>query len=64
VVSRRLHLSKDFSLPAEAITQTFGVLGKRGSGKSNLGTVMAEEMHEAGLPFVVAVNALAKGWRR
>jgi len=49
----KLRLSPDLSLPPEAITQTFAVLGKRGSGKSNLACVMAEEMHGAGLPFVV-----------
>lgn len=40
-------------LPADAITQTFGVLAVRGAGKSNLAAVMAEEMFSAGLPFVV-----------
>jgi len=52
-MSKRLHLSDDFSLPAEAITQTFGILAVRGSGKSNTAAVMAEEMARLSLPFVV-----------
>lgn len=49
----KLHLSEDLALPADAITQTFGVLAVRGAGKSDLAAVMAEEMFKAGLPFVV-----------
>lgn len=48
----KLTISSTLSLPPEAITQTFAILGKRGSGKTNLAVVMAEEMHEHGLPFV------------
>lgn len=58
---KRLHIATNLSLPAEAITQTFAVLGKRGAGKSNLGVVMAEEMHAAGLPFVV-VDPVSAWW--
>lgn len=58
---KRLHLSEDLSLPADAITQTFGVLAVRGAGKSNLAAVMAEEMYKAGLPFVV-VDPVGSWW--
>jgi hypothetical protein len=50
---KRLRLSDALTLPVEAVTQTFGILGKRGSGKSNAGRVLAEEMFAAGLPFCV-----------
>ena len=50
---KKLSLSDDIALPAEAVTQTFGILAVRGSGKSNTAAVMAEEMFDAGLPFVV-----------
>src|SRR3990167_7755643 len=50
---KALHIAPTLSLPADAITQTFGILAVRGAGKSNLGAVMAEGMFEAGLPFVV-----------
>ena len=42
-----------FSIPVEAVTQTFAIFGKRGSGKSNGGTVLAEEFYKAHQPFVV-----------
>jgi hypothetical protein len=48
-----LRISSDMALPVEAVTQTFGILGKRGAGKSNAGRVMAEEMFAAQLPFCV-----------
>jgi uncharacterized protein len=49
----RLYLGSDFYVPEDAITQTFAIFGKRGSGKSNAGTVLAEAMFKAHLPFVV-----------
>lgn len=49
---KKLELSPTFSIPADAVTQTFGVLAVRGAGKSNAAAVMAEEMFAAGLPFV------------
>lgn len=48
----KLRLADDLALPPEAVTQTFGILGMRGSGKSNAGVVMAEEMYRAGLHWV------------
>jgi hypothetical protein len=48
-----LKIADSFSLPADAVTQTFGILAIRGAGKSNTAAVMAEEMFDAGLPFVV-----------
>jgi hypothetical protein len=48
-----LHLSKDLSLPVEAVTQTFAILAKRGAGKTYTAAVMVEEMLKAGLQLVV-----------
>lgn len=48
-----LRLARGFSLPEDAVTQTFGILAVRGSGKTNTAVVMAEEMYAARQPFVV-----------
>lgn len=42
-----------FALPLDAALSTFAVLAIRRAGKSNVGVVMAEEMHAAGAPFIV-----------
>jgi uncharacterized protein len=47
------HISKDLSLPVEALTQTFAILAKRGAGKTYTAAVMVEEMLKAGLQLVV-----------
>ena len=46
-------LAKGLSLPPDAATQTFLIVGKRGSGKSTTAVRMAEQLHAAGVPFVV-----------
>jgi uncharacterized protein len=48
-----LRVSEDFCLPAEAVTQTFAILAKRGAGKTYTAAVLVEEMIKAGLPVVV-----------
>lgn len=48
-----LRLATDLVLPSDAVTQTFLVVGKRGSGKSNTAARLVEQMHRAKLPFVV-----------
>jgi len=40
----KLHIAESFSLPFDAVTQTFAVLAKRGVGKTYTASVMAEEM--------------------
>lgn len=47
-----LKLALDLALPAEAATQTFLVVGKRGSGKSNTAVRLAEQLYHAGVPWV------------
>jgi hypothetical protein len=44
----KLRIAPDFTLPPEAVTETFAILGIRGSGKTNTGVVMAEELLAAG----------------
>lgn len=58
---KNLRLSRGLTLPLDAVTQTFGILAKRGAGKSNVAAVMAEEMFEASLPFVV-VDPVGAWW--
>lgn len=48
-----LQLSEDLQLPAEAVTETFTIVAKRGSGKSHTAAVMVEEFVSAGLPVCV-----------
>jgi DNA helicase HerA-like ATPase len=47
-----LRLSHDFSIPAEAVTQTFAILAKRGVGKTYTAAVMTEEFLKLHLPVV------------
>lgn len=48
-----LKLSEKLWLPPEAVTETFAVLGMRGSGKTNFGVVLVEELVGAELPVAV-----------
>lgn len=42
----------NYSLPVEALVQTFAIMGIRGSGKSTTARVLAEELFTAGLPWI------------
>jgi hypothetical protein len=50
---RSLQLAKHLTLPIDAVTQTFAIFGKRGSGKTNGATVLVEELLRANLNVVV-----------
>lgn len=56
-----LHIAPGFDLPTSAVTETFGILGQRGAGKSTAAVVIAEEMWDAGLPWV-AVDPKGDWW--
>lgn len=55
----KLKLGHGLTLPPDAVTQTFAIFGKRGSGKTNGATVFVEELLKAELPVVILdpVNA-------
>jgi uncharacterized protein len=48
-----LRIANNFLLPAEAATQTFAILAKRGVGKTYTAAVLTEEFLKAQLPVVV-----------
>lgn len=56
-----LDIAPGFSLPLDAATETFGILAKRGAGKSNAAVVMAEEMFDAQIPWV-AIDPKGDWW--
>lgn len=56
-----LHVGEDLTLPLDAITQSFALLAVRRAGKSNAAAVMAEEMRDAGLPWV-AIDPKGDWW--
>lgn len=56
-----LRIADDFSLPLEAVTQTFAILAKRGVGKTYTAAVLAEEMLKAQLPVVI-VDPIGVWW--
>lgn len=60
-MTKQLKIAKDFSLPLEAVTQTFAILAKRGVGKTYTASVMVEEMLKAGLRVVV-VDPIGVWW--
>lgn len=49
----KLYISDNLSLPLDAITQTFAILGIRGSGKTNTAVAIAEEMLKASQQIAV-----------
>jgi hypothetical protein len=56
-----LRVSPDLALSLEAVTETFGILAVKRAGKSNAAVVMAEEMFDAGLPWV-AIDPKGDWW--
>lgn len=58
---RPLRLSGALSLPLDAVTETFAIIGKRGAGKTATAVVLVEEFIAAGQPCVV-VDPLGVWW--
>jgi hypothetical protein len=52
-MTRALRLAADFTIPSDAVTQTFAILAKRGVGKTYTALVLVEELLKAGHPTVV-----------
>ena len=60
-VAPTLHIGDGFTLPAEAVTQTFSILAKRGVGKTYTASVLTEELLKANL-HVVVVDPIGVWW--
>ncbi len=56
-----LRVSTTLSLPDELVTHTLGILARKRVGKSNAAVVLAEEMYDAGIPWV-AVDPKGDWW--
>lgn len=52
-MTETIHLARDFHLPLDAVTQTFGIVGRKRSGKSHTACVLVEGMLSAGAQVVV-----------
>lgn len=61
MTKKTLDLAPDLSLPIDAVLHTFAFIGIRGAGKTVAATVMAEEMSEAGLPWI-AFDPIGVWW--
>lgn len=48
-----ISIAPGLDLPVEAATETFAILGKRGSGKTSTAVVLVEQLVNAGQPVVV-----------
>ncbi|MHA1573247.1 MAG: ATP-binding protein, partial [Alphaproteobacteria bacterium] len=48
-----LALARNLKLPLDAVTQTFGWIGQKGSGKTYFAGKFVEELYAVGAPFVV-----------
>lgn len=60
-MTRKLHISKELSLPIDAVTGTIVVYGNRGMGKTNFGSVLAEELSKARLHFAI-IDPMGVWW--
>lgn len=56
-----LQIAPNLELPAEAVTQTFAILAKRGVGKTYTASVMTEEMLKANL-HVIVIDPIGVWW--
>jgi len=54
VTDTRLRLAPELVLPAEAVTQTFAILAKRGAGKTYTALALVEELLRVSTQVVVA----------
>ena len=50
---KNLKISKELSLPIDAVTQTFAMIGRKGAGKTYLASMIAEQMLDAKAQVVV-----------
>jgi hypothetical protein len=57
----KLRMSKELSLPLDAVTQKLAFIGRTGSGKTYAATKLAELFGEAGAQFI-ALDPVGKWW--
>lgn len=57
----KLKISKEISLPIDAITQTMAAIGRKGSGKTYLSQMIAEQMLDAEAQVVV-IDPVGNWW--
>lgn len=60
-MASELHIADDLTLPIDAVTETFLIFGKRGSGKTTAASVLTEELLGAGLPVCV-IDPMGAWW--
>lgn len=56
-----IKIAEELTLPIDAITQTFAEIGKRGSGKTYLASMMAEQMIDTGGQIIV-IDPIGNWW--
>lgn len=56
-----MQIAPNLTLPIDAATGTFAILATKGAGKSNAAVVTAEEMYDAGVPWV-AIDPKGDWW--
>jgi uncharacterized protein len=61
VATPKLHISKDLSLPVDAVTSTLIIYGGKGMGKTNSASVLVEEFAAADLRFAV-IDPMGVWW--
>lgn len=61
MAKKTLKISKEISLPADAVTQTIGVIGRKGAGKTYLASVIVEHILDIKAQVVV-VDPVGVWW--
>lgn len=58
---KELKISKEISLPINAVTQTMAMIGRKGAGKTYLASMIAEQMLDTGSQVIV-VDPVGNWW--
>jgi|FLYK01.1.fsa_nt_gi hypothetical protein len=57
----KLHIAQGLALPLSAVTEVFGILARRGAGKTYTELKMAEEFVKAGLQ-IISIDSMGVFW--
>ena len=60
-MSKELHIARNLKLPADTVTSTLVIYGGKGMGKTNLASVLVEELHATGARFC-AIDPMGVWW--